>query len=82
MSLATPQPPGPVPFAVQASVLAIGPGADGPGICDQLRVKEGDAQRILSVSVTAHYNQLPKLNPLDGVEMACQYLVEKRGGWL
>lgn len=55
-------------------------GIDEPGFYEQLRGREGDDPRMWQVSVTAHDILLPKLQPLDNLEMACQFPKEKRTG--
>lgn len=57
-------------------------GIDEPGFLEQLREREGDDQRMWSVSVACHEILLPKLRPLDNVELACQFPEEKRTGRL
>ena len=63
----------------QAGRVARG-GIDEPGFYEQLRGREGDDPRMWQVSVTAHDILLPKLQPLDNLEMACQFPKEKRTG--
>jgi hypothetical protein len=57
-------------------------GIDEPGFLEQLREREGDDQRMWSVSVACHEILLPKLQPLDNVELACHYPEEKRSSKL
>jgi len=48
-------------------------GLDEPSFLEQLREREGDDQRMWSVSVACGEIILPKLSPLDGVDLACQF---------
>ncbi len=52
-------------------------GINEPSFLEQLREREGDDQRMWNVSVACNEIILPKLSPLDGVALACQYPKEK-----
>lgn len=55
-------------------------GLDEPSFLEYLREREGDDQRMWSVSVACGEIILPKLSPLDGVALACQYPKERETG--
>jgi hypothetical protein len=57
-------------------------GIDEPGLNEQLRAREGDDQRMWSISVAINEIMLHKLKPLDELELACQFPKEQRTGRL
>lgn len=55
-------------------------GLDEPSFLEYLSEREGDDQRMWDVSVACGEIIMPKLSPLDGVALACQYPKERETG--